>query len=61
MEKDIRLIFSGDFAPMVEKNKQGNLFSEELLIVIQSYNLHIANLECPLTDSEIKIKKAGRT
>lgn len=60
----IHLLFSGDLAPIgrVEEsclqNKQDE-FINEIKPLLNSTDLHITNLECPLTNSQQKIDKSG--
>jgi len=55
----INLIFTGDFAPLVAFEKiSGNHF-EDLMQILDKSDLHISNLECPLTYSEDTIEKSG--
>lgn len=52
-------MFSGDLAPL--KNHTGVFFEEDRILnsVFRNINLHITNLECPLTLSDRKIMKSG--
>lgn len=59
MNKTITLLFSGDFAPLVPpQNIRSDHFSE-LQPIFEECDLHITNLECPLTIAHIPIKKSG--
>lgn len=56
---DISIIFSGDFAPLLEpKELQEDHFSDIQELVL-ACDLHVTNLECPLTLSGKKIEKSG--
>lgn len=58
-DQKIRLLFTGDFAPLIDSsyiNSKHFLGIEE---IIDNCDLHITNLECPLTKSENKIQKTG--
>ncbi len=58
-QSTLNRLFSGDFAPIFSNyRKNDNPFRsiEELLLLV---DLHITNLECPLTYSENKIEKSG--
>lgn len=55
----IQLLFSGDFAPIIPAEKiSANHFSE-LATLLATGDLLITNLEAPLTNSQIPIKKTG--
>jgi poly-gamma-glutamate synthesis protein (capsule biosynthesis protein) len=55
----INLIFSGDFAPLIDSSAvKKNTFSE-LDATFLGADCHITNLECPLTLSEKQIEKIG--
>lgn len=61
--KEIKILFTGDFAPCrrfeeLVINKGEDIFGDSLKI-IKSSDFSFLNLECPLTDSEIAIKKSG--
>lgn len=63
--EEIKLLFSGDFAPV---NRVEHLGRESLQYafsaikpVLDCIDLHITNLECPLTKTNKKIKKIGPT
>ncbi len=63
MEK-IKLIFSGDFAPIgrVEEvcvKHQHEGFISDIIPIFQDTDLHITNLECPITLSQSVIDKSG--
>jgi len=55
----INLIISGDFAPLVPTEKISGDHFADLLQILKCSDLHITNLECPLTYSENKIEKSG--
>ena len=55
----IKLLFSGDFAPIIPVEKiSANHFSE-LNEIFETVDLHVTNLECPLTNSKKPIEKTG--
>lgn len=61
--KEIKILFSGDFAPcrrfeelVIHKGEE--IFGDSLEI-IKSSDFSFLNLECPLTDSKISIDKSG--
>lgn len=55
----ISLIFSGDFAPLIDSSTIRENQFEELNDTFVGADCHITNLECPLTFSEKKIEKTG--
>jgi poly-gamma-glutamate synthesis protein (capsule biosynthesis protein) len=55
----INLLFSGDFAPLVPVDKISNDYFEDLSDIIEMTDLHITNLECPLTGSKQSVEKTG--
>lgn len=59
MNEDIKILFSGDFVPSDCPNNNSIVFEANLISLINTFDLHITNLECPLTLSESKIKKSG--
>ena len=55
----ITLLFSGDFAPIIPiENIYANHFAE-LSEIFARADLHVTNLECPLTSSTEPIEKTG--
>lgn len=64
MVETIQLIFSGDLAPVgrieqVCKENQQEKFIRDIIPIFKSADLHISNLECPITKSEKTIDKSG--
>jgi poly-gamma-glutamate capsule biosynthesis protein CapA/YwtB (metallophosphatase superfamily) len=58
---EINLLFSGDFAPLINPvNLQSNYF-DDMEGIISKTDCHISNLECPLTTAEPAIEKTGPT
>lgn len=55
----IKLIFSGDFAPLINPNEILESHFSDLESLLQGCDLHITNLECPLTLSDKSIVKSG--
>lgn len=55
----INLIFSGDFAPLVPTEKISGSHFEALMQILERSDLHVTNLECPLTYSQTAIYKSG--
>ena len=55
----IKLLFSGDFAPLVSVEKIGEYHFEDLSEIFSLSDLHITNLEAPLTSSQKPIEKTG--
>lgn len=55
----IRTILSGDFAPLLTGEDLKCRNFDDLTDILISADLHITNLECPLTFSENKIDKSG--
>ena len=60
----IRILFSGDLAPVGRVANYGLENGAEQLMtgikhILQETDLHVTNLECPLTLAEQKIKKSG--
>lgn len=58
MEK-IRLLLSGDFAPLIHKDELNYEHFDEIKPILENSDLHITNLECPLTGSDNPIEKTG--
>lgn len=52
-------MFSGDFAPLIPVAENTYDHFQELSSVLTSIDLHITNLECPLTRSSEAVKKTG--
>lgn len=55
----INLIFSGDFAPLLSPDQIADSHFSDLSRLFESCDLHITNLECPLTLGENEITKTG--
>jgi poly-gamma-glutamate synthesis protein (capsule biosynthesis protein) len=55
----VNLLFSGDFAPLAAPDQINHDYFKDLDNIISSADLHITNLECPLTRSEKTIEKTG--
>lgn len=55
----VRILFSGDFAPIISSDNIGNDHFDGLMQIIDDTDLHVTNLECPLTLSETRIQKSG--
>jgi hypothetical protein len=55
----IRLIFTGDFAPLLNINQVHPDHFREIDEILISSDAHITNLECPLTSNEESIQKTG--
>jgi hypothetical protein len=55
----INLLFSGDFAPLTDAGHSSGADLTALKELINSCDLHITNLECPITSSEKCILKTG--
>lgn len=53
------ILFSGDFAPLVQKEGISNVRFDGIQTILDSCALHISNLECPVTVSEKPIVKTG--
>ncbi len=58
-DKSICLIFSGDFAPLTNSYSLVDGYFDEIHFLLVNSDLHITNLECPITSSENKIDKSG--
>lgn len=56
---NIKLLFSGDFAPLIPVNKIGDNHFSNLSEIFNTTDLHITNLEAPLTNSKLQIEKTG--
>ena len=56
---EIKIIFSGDFAPLLDQKKISDFHFKEMGRWLNDCDLHVTNLECPLTDSLKKINKSG--
>lgn len=52
-----KLLFSGDFCPNNYILKKD--FYKDLVPLVNEHDLHISNLECPITESKSKIMKTG--
>lgn len=59
MNERIKLLFSGDFVPLNQSGAAKEIFDSKLLELINSFDMHITNLECPLTNARTEIKKSG--
>lgn len=57
--RNFNLLFSGDFAPLISVNKIGGYHFSNLSEIFNTTDLHITNLEVPLTNSEVQIEKTG--
>lgn len=55
----LNLIFSGDFAPLIANSQISDDHFNSLKDILSSADLHITNLECPLTRAENAIRKTG--
>ena len=55
----INLLFSGDFAPLADAESSSWADFTSLKELLKGCDLHITNLECPITSSENSILKAG--
>lgn len=58
-ENSIKLLFSGDFAPLVEKVKPEEDCFSDLQDILNQTDIHVTNLECPLTTENRSIYKSG--
>lgn len=58
-QSKLNLIFSGDFAPILKDYKTNDSHFRSINEILLFVDLHITNLECPLTYSEASIKKSG--
>jgi hypothetical protein len=60
MKDDVcTLLFSGDFAPLIEPENISAGHFKGIDNLLNDCDLHITNLECPLTESRDKIPKTG--
>lgn len=57
--KPIKLLFSGDLAPLLPDDELNSPHFTGIMDLLSETDLHITNLECPLTESEQKIPKTG--
>ncbi len=55
----VNLIFSGDFAPLTNKADLSEDHFSEVSHLLGGCDLHITNLECPLTASRRSVAKSG--
>lgn len=55
----MKLGFSGDFAPLIEKKRVPDNAFIDIMGVVNGFDLHITNLETPLSDGENPIVKIG--
>jgi len=55
----VKLLFSGDFAPLLEPEDLGSDHFFDLQEYMKNVDLHITNLETPLTNSQASIEKSG--
>ncbi|NLJ43963.1 MAG: CapA family protein, partial [Bacteroidales bacterium] len=55
----VSLIFSGDFAPLVPLSETNKDHFSAINDLLSGADLHITNLECPLTSSDQKTEKTG--
>ncbi len=58
-DKSIRVLLTGDFAPLIDPKEVSDRHFNDIQQIISNCDLHITNLECPLTKSETKIQKTG--
>jgi Bacterial capsule synthesis protein PGA_cap len=58
-DKTISLLFSGDFAPLLKPEDISGDHFRSLHVMLNDSDLHITNLECPLTLSDESIEKSG--
>ena len=64
MEHEVTVLITGDFCPvyragdLITRGAYKEIFNE-LLPIITKADLAITNLECPLTDNNVSIKKTG--
>ena len=59
MGDKIKIIFSGDFAPVIPVEKISNDHFNDISKFFETADLHITNLESPLTSCQQAIKKTG--
>ncbi len=57
----INLLFSGDFAPLQMTGKGPDPDFSAIKGLLEGCDLHITNLECPITSEEKQIPKSGPT
>ncbi|HNR40734.1 MAG TPA: CapA family protein [Bacteroidales bacterium] len=55
----VNLLFTGDFAPLTAPDQISHDHFKDLNNILSSADLHITNLECPLTRAENAIRKTG--
>lgn len=55
----IKLLFSGDFAPIVPANAIASDYFSGIADRLTQCDLHITNLECPVTETDTPISKTG--
>src|SRR6056297_1527486 len=55
----MKLLFSGDFAPLLDRRDAADNPFVGVTHLFEACDLHITNLECPLTRSEAAIEKTG--
>jgi len=55
----MRLLFSGDFAPKLKAEDLGKEYFTDIQGLLHQCDLHITNLECPLTRAKEPIEKTG--
>lgn len=55
----MKIIFSGDFAPLVSAADYAKVKFDGIRDVVASADFHITDLECPLTANSQKIAKSG--
>lgn len=53
------MLFSGDLAPLLPNDEISRPHFTGIMDLLSDADLHITNLECPLTESEQKIPKTG--
>lgn len=55
----IKLLFSGDFAPLVDAADVTDADFSGIRELVDDCDLHVTNLECPLTSVESPLIKTG--
>lgn len=55
----VKLIFSGDLAPITYKIESNEKHFKQLEHIMQNCDLHITDLECPITETTNQIEKSG--
>lgn len=55
----IKLLFSGDFAPLADAADVPGADCSDIREIADECDLHVTNLECPLTSAEMPLKKTG--